>query len=86
MDIRYPIPASCLNQLWETLIYNTKKVMESYIPNLLLRAYDMKLLTHQESIAAFARACFLNGLAARSNTSAETKPPTEAWLGIGAGH
>ena len=60
--------------------------MKSYIPILLLRAYDMVLLTHQESIAAFAWACFLNGLAARTNTSAETMPPTEAWLDISTGH
>ena len=44
------------------------------------------LLTHQDSMVAFARACFLNRLVARSNTSAEIMPSTEAWLDFGTGH
>ena len=52
----------------------------------ILRVYDMKLLIGQVFIAAFARACLLNRLAARSDTSAEIMPPTEAWLDLGTGH
>ena len=65
---------------------NTEKVSESYIPMLILRTYDIMWRTHQVSIAAFARARFLNRLAARSNTSAEIMQPTEAWLDFGTRH
>lgn len=61
---------------------NTNNILEFHERTLILCAPDIKLLTHQDYTVAFARACFLNHLAAQVNIRAEI----EAWLDCGMEH
>ena len=82
MDIRHVIPALWLSYFREAITNNNNKVPGFHKCISILCIYDMKPLTHQDSTAAFAGACFLSRLAARCNSSADTMPPTE-WLDFG---